>query len=208
MDRPHLPRLRWRCVPRPGAFRPQGHRHGWAKTKSRFARLIRMEKLLLLLGLLLAASSTIGGGLDALAVEGRELHASLRTPRLDPSWELAPGVVPPKNPHLSSDDKFVQAIARNSSQRGLGREGIRSALYARYVTGEKEVWIYGLEAESDAAADRREEALRAIWAYNVRRDLARVHRKGSVLVVVWHTGVSSECWDAVNAGIADRLVAP
>ena len=90
----------------------------------------------------------------------------------------------------------------------LGREGIRSALYARYVTGEKEVWIYGLEAESDAAADRREEALRAIWERNDRLNLRRVHRKGLVLVVVWHSGVSPECWDAVNAGIADRLVAP
>ena len=208
MDRPHPPRLRWRCVPRPGAFRPQGHRHGWAKTKSRFARLIRMEKLLLLLGFLLAASSTSGGGLDALAVEGRELHASLRTPRLDSFRDLPTGVAPPKNPHLSSDDKFVQVIARNSSQGTLGREGIRSALYARYFAGEKEVGIYGLEAESDAAADRREEALRAIWAYNVRRDLARVHRRGPVLVVVWHSGVSPECWDAVNASIADRLVAP
>ena len=146
--------------------------------------------------------------MDALVVEGRELHASLRTPRLDSIPGLPPGVVPPKNPQLSRDDKFVQGIARNSSQGTLGRVGIRSALYARYYAGEKEVGIYALEAESDAAADRREEALRAIWAYNARRDLARVHRKGLVLVVVWHTGVSSECWDAVNASIADRLVAP
>ena len=169
---------------------------------------IKMEKLLLLLGLLLAASSTSGSGLDSLALEGRELHASLRTPRLDSFRDLPDGVVPPKNPQLSSDDKFVKAMARNSSQGRLGREGIRSALYARYAAGEKEVGIYGLEVKSDAAADRREEALRAIWAYNVRLDRARVHRKGLVLVVVWHRGVSSECWDAVNASIADRLVAP
>ena len=143
-----------------------------------------------------------------MAVEGRELHASLRTPRLDSFRDLPTGVAPPKNPQLSSDDKFVRAMAHNSSQGRLGREGIRAALYARYAAGEKEVGIYALEAESDAAADRREEALRAIWAYNARRDLARVHRKGLVLVVVWHTGVSSECWDAVNASIADRLVAP
>ena len=167
-----------------------------------------MKNLLLLLGFLLAASSTSGSGLDSLALEGRELHASLRTPRLDSFRDLPSGVVPPKNPHLSSDDKFVQAMARRSSQRGLGREGIRSALFARHVAGDKEVGIYGLEAESDAAADRREEALRAIWAYNGRLDLARVHRKGLVLVVVWHSRVSSECWEAVNASIADRLVSP
>ena len=90
----------------------------------------------------------------------------------------------------------------------LGREGIRSALYARYAAGEKEVGIYGLEVESDAAADQREEAVRAIWAHNGRLGRARVHRKGLVLVVVWHTGVSPECWKAVNTRIADRLVAP
>ncbi len=167
-----------------------------------------MEKLLLLLGLLLAASSTIGGGLDALAVEGRELHASLRTPGLDSFRDLPTGVAPPENPQRSSDDQFVRAIARSSSQGMLGREGIRSALYARYYAGEKGVGIYALEAESDAAADRREEALRAIWEHNDRLNLRRVHRKGLVLVVVWHTGVSSECWEAVNASIAGRLVAP
>ena len=167
-----------------------------------------MKNLLLLLGFLLAASSTSGSGLNSLALEGHELHASLRTPRLDSFRDLPAGVVPPKNPQLSSDDKFVQAIAHNSSQGRLGREGIRSALYARYAAGEKEVGIYGLEVKPDAAADQREEALRAIWAYNVRLNRARVHRKGSVLVVVWHSGVSSECWEAVNASITARLVAP
>ncbi len=146
-----------------------------------------------------------------MALEGRELHASLRTPRLDSYPHLPPdvsGVLPPKNPHLSSDDKFVLAMARCSSLGRLGREGIRSALYARHVAGEKDVMIYGLEAESDAAADQREEAVRAIWAYNARGGRARVHRKGLVLVVVWHSGVSSECWEAVNASIADRLGDP
>jgi hypothetical protein len=167
-----------------------------------------MKNLLLLSGLLLAASSTSGSGLNSLALEGHKLHASLRTPRLDSFRDLPAGVVPPKNPQLSSDDKFVQAIAHNSSQGSLGRDGVRSALYARYAAGEKEVGIYGLEVKPDAAADQREEALRAIWDYNVRLNLVRVHRKGSVLVVVWHSGVSSECWEAVNASIAARLVAP
>ena len=163
---------------------------------------------MLVLALLLAASTTSRSGLDSLAVEGRELHASLRTPRLDSNWERTSGVVPPKNPHLSSDDEFVRVMARCSSLGRLGREGIRSALYARHVAGEKELMIYGLEAESVAAADQREEAVRAIWAYNVRGGRVRVHRKGLVLVVVWHSGVSSECWEAVNASIADRLGDP
>ncbi len=168
--------------------------------------LSRMERLLLISGFLLAASSACGSGLDSLVLEGHELHASLVARRLDSFRDLPPGVAPPKNPQLSSDDKFVRAIAHGSSQGKLGREGIRTALYARYAAGEKELGIYGLEAKSDADAERREKALREVWAYNTRLDRVRVHRKGLVLVVVWHTGVSAECWEAVNAGIAERLV--
>ena len=168
----------------------------------------KMKKLLLFLGFLLAACSMSGSGLGSLVLEGHDLHASLQTRRLDSIRDLPSGVVPPRNPQLSTDDKFVQAIARSSSQGRLGREGIRSALYARYAAGEKEIGIYGLEVKSGADADLREKALRAIWAYNGRRDLARVHRKGLVLVVVWHSGVSAECWEAVNASIVERLIAP
>jgi len=164
-----------------------------------------MEKLLLLLGFLLAASATSGSGLDCLVLEGHELHPSLLTRQLDSIRDLPPGVVPPQNPQLSSDDNFVQAIAHSSSQGRLGREGIRSALYARYAAGERDLGIYGLEVKSDADADQRENALREIWAQNGRRDLARVHRKGLMLVVGWHSGVSPECWQAVNARLVERL---
>jgi hypothetical protein len=80
-------------------------------------------------------------------------------------------------------------------------------LYALYV-GEKELGFYGLEAESAAEADRREEAVRKIMSHNVRLGIAQVHRKGLVLVVVWTDGVSPECWKAVNANIVERLAAP
>jgi len=140
-----------------------------------------------------------------LAVEGRALHASLQTPPLDAFRDLPSGVVPPENPQLSSDHEFIQAIARSSSQGRLGPEEIRSALYARYAVGERNVGIYGLEIGSGENAGRREKALREIWAFNERRDLARVHRKGLVLVVVWHSGLSPELWDAVNASIVERL---
>ena len=36
---------------------------------------------------------------------------------------------------------------------------------------------------------------------------ARVHREGKVLVVVWNDGVSNSCWEAVNAGVVERLTA-
>ena len=171
----------------------------------RYVASPKMINLLLLLVFFPTACSMSGSGLDSLALEGHELHASLRTRPLDSFRDLPHGVVPPKNPQLSTDAEFVQGIARSSSQGSLGSEGIRSALYARYAAGEKDVGIYGLEAESEGHADRRESALREIWDYNERRGLVRVHRKGLVLVVVWNTGVSPGIWEAVNARIAERL---
>lgn len=144
-------------------------------------------------------------GLGSLVVDGHELHASLKTRQIDDSIRhLPPGVFPPENPHLSTDAGFVEAIARSGSQGRLGREGIRSVLYALYV-GEKELGFYGLEAASAADANQREDALRKIWTKNVSLDRARIHREGLVLVVVWTDGVSPECWEAVNASVIERL---
>lgn len=143
--------------------------------------------------------------LSSFVLEGPELHASLRTHQLDSIRHLPPGVLPPGNPHLSTDDEFVEAIARSSSQGRLDRDGIHAVLYARYTTDESELGIYGLEAESDTDAEEREKALREIWAYNGSLNRARVHRKGLVLVVIWHDGVSPECWESVNASAVKRL---
>lgn len=35
---------------------------------------------------------------------------------------------------------------------------------------------------------------------------ARGHRNGNVLVVVWHDGVSSSTWEAVNVAVEQRLM--
>lgn len=144
-------------------------------------------------------------GLGSLVFEGHELHASLRTRQIDePSRHLLPGALPPGNPHLSTNAEFVEAIARGQSQGTLGREGIRSVLYALYV-GEKELGFYGVEAESVADANQREDAVRKIMAHNVGLGIARVYRADLVLLVVWHDGVSPECWSSVNARVAERL---
>jgi hypothetical protein len=111
------------------------------------------------------------------------------------------------NPYLSDDSEFVEAIARSGSQGQLGGKGISFALYALY-DAECELGFYGLEAASQADADRLEDALRGVWAYNVDLGRAQVHRGELVLLVVWHDGVSLECWEAVNSGVAERLVAP
>ena len=148
-----------------------------------------------------------GSGLGSLVLEGHELHASLKTRQIDDSVRHVPRALIPENPHVSTDAAFVAVIARNGSQGSLGREGIRSALYALYRE-KNELGFYGLEAVSAADADRWEEALRKIWAHNVRLGIAQVHRKGLVLVVVWTDGVSPECWKAVNAKVVERLVAP
>ena len=165
-----------------------------------------MKKLLLLLGFLIVACSTRGSGLDSLVLEGHELHASLKTRQMDDSVRHVPRALIPENPHVSTNADFVAAIARNGSQGSLGRDGIRSALYALYRE-KNELGFYGLEAVSAADADRWEEALRKIWAHNGRMGRAQVHRKGLVLVVVWTDGVSPECWKAVNASKVERLSA-
>jgi uncharacterized protein (TIGR03067 family) len=145
-----------------------------------------------------------GSGLGSLVLEGHELHASLKTRPIDDSVRHVPRALIPENPHVSTNAAFVTVIARNGSQGSLGREGIRSALYALYRE-KNELGFYGLEAVSAADADRWEEALRKIWSVMGSIGRAQVHRKGLVLVVVWTDGVSPECWKAVNAKVIERL---
>ena len=144
-----------------------------------------------------------GSGLDSLFLQGPDLHASLKTRQLD-AVRHVPRAVVPANPHHSTDADFVEAIARSGSQGSLGREGIRSALYALYL-GETELGFYGLEATSEEVAKQREEAVRRIWSHNVSIGRAQIHRQGLVIVVVWNDGVSPECWKAVNAKVAEQL---
>ena len=147
-------------------------------------------------------------GLKPLVFDGQELHASLLTPRIEDVQRLhVPRSVLRDNPWISTEADFVEAIARGGSQGRLDSEGIEAALYALYQ-GETDVGFYGLKAESTAEADRREAELREIWQHNVSLERARVYRSGQVLLVVWHDGVSASCWEAVNAAVADRLVAP
>jgi uncharacterized protein (TIGR03067 family) len=153
-----------------------------------------------------------GSGLGSLVLEGHELHASLKTRQLDDSDRRhhVPRALLPGNPHVSTNAAFVAAIATCASQGSLGRDGVRSALYALYL-GKKELGFYGLEAESAAEADRWEGAMRKVMSHNVRLGMMQVHRQGLVLVVVWRDwpdGVSPECWKAVNASIVERLSAP
>lgn len=143
--------------------------------------------------------------LESLVMEGYELHVSLRARSLDMVRDLPTRTVPPYNPYLASDEEFIEDIARGGSQGRLGGAGMRSALYARYATGNDEVGCYGLEAKSAEDAEQREKAIREIWAYNASLERARVHRKNLVLIVVWHDGVSPECWDSVNMSLEERL---
>ena len=144
-----------------------------------------------------------------MVLEGRELLPSLRTRQADePVWHLRSGFVLPRNPCVSSvdfDAEFVEAISRSSSMGRIPREGVQSALYAAYGDKEKRVLLRGLEASSDLDATWREAALRAIWAVNERAGRVRIHRKRTLLVVVWHQGLSPESWEAVNASVAKRL---
>jgi hypothetical protein len=164
-----------------------------------------MTATLLLGSSLVLVAGCARSGLGPLVVDGRELHASLVTSKLEDAARLQLAPVLRGNPYLSTETEFVDVIARLATQGQLHRgEGIRAALYALY-TGESEVGLYGLEAASTPDADRLEGALRGIWVHNESLGRARVHRRGSVLVVVWHNGVSPTCWEAVNAGVVERL---
>jgi hypothetical protein len=158
--------------------------------------------LVMILSILVVACST--NELSNLILEGQDLHISLKTRQLDNTIRHVPIEMIPANPHASSKAGFIEAIARSGSQSRLGSEGIISALYALYFA-ENELGFYGLEAASKADADRLEQALRNIWAKNVSIKRAQVHRVDLNLVVVWTDGVSSECWEAVNAKVAARL---
>lgn len=160
----------------------------------------------LLLGCsLLVLVGCASGALGPLVLDGPELHASLVTRKLEDAATLQLAGVLRANPSLSSDAEFVDLLARIASQDRLGGgEGIRAALYALYL-GEREVGLYGLEAASPADADRIEGVLRRVWSHNEGLGLARVHREGKVLVVVWSNGVSPANWEAVNAEVVERL---
>ncbi len=165
-------------------------------------------KLLLSWSFLLLFAGCARGGLGPLVLDGPELHASLVTRKLKDAAKLHLAPVLRDNPYLSTDSGFVGVLARIASQGRLtGGEGVRAALYALY-RGESEVGLYGLEAASPADADRIEGVLRAIWAHNEGLGLARVHREGEVLVVVWTYGKSPSCWETVNAKVVERLTAP
>jgi hypothetical protein len=160
----------------------------------------------LVIGVLcLTIAGCSASGLTPLVLEGPELHNSLVTGKLSKIPHVPCSVVG-GNPYLSADPEFIEAIGRSSSQGRLDGKGIRFALYAFYGA-KSDLGFYGLEFVSEADADRREDALREIWAHNVRLGRARVHRGNLVLVVVWHDGVSLDCWGAVNSGIAERLAA-
>lgn len=158
----------------------------------------------LVIGVLcLAVADCRAGELASLVLEGHELHESLVTRELTEIRHVPRSVVEGV-PYLSDDPGFVEAVGRGSSQGHLDGKGVRLALFAMYGA-ERDLGFYGLEASSKADADRLEEALREIWTHNVSLDRARVHRGNLVLVVVWHDGVSPECWNAVNSVIVERL---
>jgi hypothetical protein len=166
----------------------------------------RMSRDGLLACALLGLAACATSALRPLVAEGKELHASLATRKLEDAAKFHLAPVLRDNPHLCTKAEFVDAIARMASQGRLDGKGVRAALYALYL-GESEVGIYGLEAASPADADRLEGPLRRIWALNASLERARVHREGVVLVVAWNNGVSPSCWEAVNAEVLERLTA-
>ena len=172
-------------------------------------RLAVLFFLALSAGSALAESSLATvNNLTALILQGPELHPSLKTRGLElGTLRHVPHGVVTQNPQHSTGAEFIEAIARSGTQGKFSGEGIRSALYALYL-GDNELGFYGLEAVSEADANRWEGILHSTWSHNKRLGRARVHRRGLVLVVVWMDGESPEVWKAVNSVVGNRLIAP
>lgn len=151
-------------------------------------------------------SVTDKSALAALILEGHELDSCLTAHRTDePIRHLPPGMVLRRNPYASTDSAFVEAVSRSASMGRIPREGVLSALYASYRSENGIVILRGLEAASRLDADWREAALRNTWAHNESLNRATVHRKGMLLVVVWHLGLTPERWASLNERLAERL---
>ena len=144
---------------------------------------------------------------STLDVQGPELHPSLRNPELDSIQNVPQDFELPSNPYISDDPRFVKGISRGGSQGRLESEGIGSAYYARYETEENEMGIYGLYAKSSEDADKREKAVRDIWAHNGSFGRSRVYRNGLTILIAWHDGMPAELWESVNANLAERVKA-
>lgn len=147
----------------------------------------------------------VGAALNSEVSEGPELHESLRTRRIGSIRDLPHGLESPGNPYLSTDGEFVQAMARGGGSEGLAETGFvpRSSPVTLPV---KASWGFtGLEAETGADAEEREQVLREIRACNGRLGRSRVHRRGRVLPVVRHDDVFPESRESVNAAEVEHL---
>ncbi len=145
--------------------------------------------------------------LESLLLDGHELHITLQTQNIDQIRGIPSGMVLLENPHRSTDTAFVNATARGGSQGRLDGMGMEAALYARYTDGKSEIGFYGLTAESDEVADKREQAIRDIWAHNNRLDRTHVYRKGQVLLVVWIWTKDElpASWSVVQTKVKERM---
>ena len=169
--------------------------------------LAMFRKQSLLVAVAAALSGCGSAGLSPLAFTGADLHPSLVALPVQELPSHIPRSLLRTNPQLSTEADFVEAVARGGSQGGrFDSRGVRAALYAVYRDDDNiTVGVYGMEAESEAEADRREDALRAIWAYNDRANRTRVHRGGNVVAVVFSHPATPAHWEAVNEAIAERI---
>lgn len=143
--------------------------------------------------------------LKSLIIQAKDIHPLLETQQLSrESIRHISFDVLHDNPQYSEDIKFVNAIARSSSQGKLNGKNIRSALYALYNAG-KDLGFYGLDTKNNRDAEQLEIKLRKIWSHNISIGRANVYRKGTVLVVIWHDGATKDVWKAINTKVLNTL---
>lgn len=148
---------------------------------------------------------SLSAELNSLLLQANEMHPSLETRAFtrDSIRHVSFDVLQ-ANPQHAHNSKFIKAVARSGSQGQLNGENMLSALYALYHAQE-DLGFYGFEASTTQFADQFEATLRKIWAHNVSIGRANVYRNDTVLVVIWHDGVTLDVWNAVNAKVVSVL---
>ncbi|MEM1081505.1 MAG: hypothetical protein AAGH65_07970 [Pseudomonadota bacterium] len=147
--------------------------------------------------------------MSELMLDGQELHPALTTVLMSAETiRHVPLEQINTNPQRPEEPDVIDVIARSGSQGRMSSEGVSSALYALYTTGDRQIGLYGLEAATGPDADRIERELRSIWSHNVSLNRTQIHRHRQSLIVVWTDGdLPLVLWQGVNQAVSDRLSA-
>ncbi len=98
------------------------------------------------------------------------------------------------NPYLSEDREFIDAFAKELLGEGFDPAHVRAALFSVYEE-HAELGIFALRLDDASSA---EEAKTILIAQSEGAAGAMTFQTGNVVVLLWHDGVSDDCFAAIN----------